>query len=256
MSLLGPDDPPPFRAVNAQGRADFLLLCDHAGKAIPKALHGLGLLDRDLSRHIGWDIGAAKVAERLSALFDAQLVMSTYSRLVIDCNRRLDDPTSIPQFSDGTEVPGNRDLSAEDRAARAEACFWPYHRAIGQAIAGFTARGVKPPIVIIHSFTPVMNGFQRPWQFGILWDGDRRIAPALIEALRRDPTLTIGDNQPYSGSSEHEFTLTAHTKALDLPRVSIEVRQDLIGNTEGAQEWADKLAPALAQSLGIAMRRA
>ena len=254
MSLLGPDDPPPYRAINAQGRAPVLILCDHAGKAVPKALHGLGLLERDLGQHIGWDIGAAEVAQRLAARFDAPLLMSSYSRLVIDCNRKLDDPTSIPPVSDGVTVPGNAVLSAADRAARAEAAFWPYHRAVDQAIAGFSARAIKPAIVIIHSFTPVMNGIARPWEFGILWDGDQRIAPQLIEGLRRDKTLTIGDNQPYSGSSPVEYTLGAHAKPLDLPRVSIEIRQDLIGAPAEARRWADRLAPPLAEALGIALR--
>ena len=94
---------------------------------------------------------------------------------MIDCNRGLDDPTSIPPISDGTMVPGNQNLSPADRVARAEACFWPYHGEIGRRIDTFLERGVKPAIVIIHSFTPEMNGFKRPWHLGVLWEGTSSI---------------------------------------------------------------------------------
>jgi predicted N-formylglutamate amidohydrolase len=244
-SLLGPDDPPPFAVFNRDASAPVLFLCDHASRAVPRSLKNLGLPDEELARHIGWDIGAAAVAQRLAEAFKARLVRSGYSRLVIDCNRRLDDPSSIPPISDGTVVPGNRDLDDWQRAQRAEACFWPYHRAVDGEIAALMAMGHKPALVIIHSFTPRMNGFDRPWQLGILWD-DERLAVPLLHYLQRQKDVVVGDNEPYSGRSEQEYTIGAHAVPNDLPRVSIEIRQDLIGDEAGIKHWADVLQPALA----------
>ncbi len=254
MSLLQPGDPPPFRVVNETGAAPLLLLCDHASRAVPRSLEDLGLPQAELARHIGWDIGAAETAAHIAQALDAPLVQSGYSRLVIDCNRRLDDPTSIPPVSDGTTVPGNASLSPDERAARAEACFWPYHTEIGRRLDGFFERGVKPAIVIIHSFTPQMNAVPRPWHIGVLWDGDTRVAPRLLDALRRRDDIYVGDNEPYSGKSEHEFTLGVHAAAHDLPRVSIEIRQDLIGDALGCRKWAALLAPAIAYAVGLPER--
>src|ERR1041385_1803441 len=166
--LLGPDDLPPFELYNAQGRAQGLLLCDHASAAIPAALGDLGLDESQRRLHIAWDIGAADVTRRLSQRLDVAAILSGYSRLVIDCNRRLDDPTSIPQESDGVPVSGNRGLTANDRSARAEACFWPYQHAIEGWIAARRADRKTPIIVSMHSFTPVMDGYERPWHIGVL----------------------------------------------------------------------------------------
>ena len=134
--LLGSGDPPPFEVVNRDGSARAVLICDHAGRAIPRALGRLGLDDAALARHIAWDIGIADVTRKLAKKLDAAAVLAGYSRLVIDCNRRLDDPTSIAQESDGVEVPGNRGLTADDRARRAASCFAPYHAAVDAVIAG------------------------------------------------------------------------------------------------------------------------
>src|SRR5262245_15349794 len=156
-ALLGPFDPPAFSIFNEAGGAALILLCDHAGKAVPRALGDLGISPDELARHIGWDIGAMDVAQELSRLLDAPLVASTYSRLVIDCNRWPGGEGSIPDVSDGTGIPGNRALLPSDAAARAEACFWPYHRAVDAVIERFTSLGQSPSLLVIHSFTPRMN---------------------------------------------------------------------------------------------------
>ncbi len=176
----------------------------------------------------------------------APLVTSGYSRLVIDCNRQPGYPSSIPPISDGTVVPGNRELTDVDRAARAEACFWPYHRAVDGEIADLIANGPKPALVVIHSFTPRMNDLDRPWQLGILWDEDPRLAVPLLDYLKRQKDIVTGDNEPYSGRDEQEYTIGAHAVPNDLPRVSIEIRQDLISDEAGIKHWAGVLQPALA----------
>jgi predicted N-formylglutamate amidohydrolase len=243
--LLGPGDPPAVEVLDPAGTAPVLVVCDHAGRAVPRRLGGLGVDEAALMRHIGWDIGAAEVTRHLVRLLDAPAVLSGYSRLVADCNRRLEDPSCMPEVSDGTEVPGNRALSAADRAARAEALYFPYHEAIQRRLAAFAARGVSPAIVSIHSFTPVMNGFVRPWHIGVLWDKDPRIAVPLIENLSRRRDLVVGDNEPYSAREPAGYTMLRHAVPAGLPHALLEIRQDLIDTATGAGEWAGIVAAAL-----------
>jgi predicted N-formylglutamate amidohydrolase len=244
-TLLGADDPRAFALVNAAGRAPVLLICDHAGNAVPRRLAGLGLDDEKLARHVAWDIGAAEVTRRLAVLLDAKAVLAGYSRLVIDCNRPLDDPTSIAGESDGIVVPGNFGLSSVARAARAAACFNPYHAAIAGQLAGLAAGGIVPAVIAIHSFTPTMRGFARPWHVGILWDKDPRLPAPLIAALAADPTLVVGDNEPYSAREPAGYSVHTHAAAVGLPHTAIELRQDLIATPDGASSWAAILAAAL-----------
>jgi predicted N-formylglutamate amidohydrolase len=244
-SLLGPGDPPPVEVLDPQGNAPVLLVCDHASRAVPRRLGSLGVDEVALMRHIGWDIGAAEVTRHLVRLLDAPAVLSGYSRLVADCNRRLDDPSCMPEVSDGTEVRGNRALSAEARAARADALYFPYHEAIERRLEAFAARGVSPAVVSIHSFTPVMNGFVRPWHIGILWDKDPRIAVPLIDNLRARTELVVGDNEPYSAREPAGYSMLRHAIPAGLPHALLEIRQDLIDTPPGAEEWAESIAAAL-----------
>lgn len=248
-ALLGPDDPPAFEIVNHNGAGPAVLICDHAGRAIPKALGNLGLDDSALWRHIAWDIGIADVTRQLARSLDAPAVLSGYSRLVIDCNRRLGNPSSIPQESDGVEVPGNRGLTPEDRQARAAACFDPYHGAVGRLIDGRRRAGIVPALVSMHSFTPVMNGFERPWHVGILWNRDGRLPVPLLRRLAAESDICVGDNEPYTGRDEHGHSIYVHGQDLGLPHVLIELRQDLIDTRHGAEAWAERLGRILAEVL-------
>ncbi|WP_374367042.1 N-formylglutamate amidohydrolase [Dongia sp.] len=244
-SLLQPGDPPPVSVLNPAGRAPLVLFCDHAGQAIPRALGDLGLSAEARAQHIAWDIGIAEVAAILARELDAPAVLAGYSRLVIDCNRRLDDPTSIAQESDRIPVPGNRGLSAGDRARRADEIFRPYHAAVTAAIEAKLAAGQKPAILSLHSFTPVMNGFQRPWHFGILWNKDSRFPVPLMARLAELPDVCVGDNEPYTGRDEHGYSVVAHGEARGLPHALIEIRQDLISEPTGVALWAGKLLQVL-----------
>ena len=157
MQLLGPDDPPPFSVHNLSGKAPLLILCDHASKAVPKSLGSLGISQAELSRHIGWDIGGFDSALELAQALDAPFVASGYSRLVIDCNRWPGGEGSTPEVSDGTHVPANVGLTKEQVEARAEACFWPYHREVDRQIDRMTAGGRRICLLVMHSFTPEMK---------------------------------------------------------------------------------------------------
>jgi predicted N-formylglutamate amidohydrolase len=247
--LLLPDEPPAFELINDEGSARVLVVCDHASRRIPERLDNLGLDELALRRHIACDIGAVDVARRLSRLLDAPAILASYSRLVVDCNRHLNDPTSILAVSDGEFVPGNHDLSQQDKELRAEAIFHPYHQAINQRLARFVETGTVPALIAVHSFTPIFNRRTRPWQIGILWDTDPRIPVPLMDKLGRIPGVVVGDNEPYSGRAPADYTIDHHAEPAGMPHVSIEVRQDLISTPEGADRWSAILAGALGEIL-------
>lgn len=252
-SLLGPGDPPPFTVHNEHGKAPLLLLCDHASKAVPKVLGTLGISEIELSRHIGWDIGGLDCAIELSRQLDAPLVASGYSRLVIDCNRWPGGEGSIPEVSDGTRVPANVGLTKERVAVRADACFWPYHREVDRHLDRLTGGGRKIGLLVVHSFTPEMNGFKRPWHVGVLWNEDARLPEPLLAELRKDTTLIVGDNEPYSARASYEYTLNSHARTRALPHCSLEVRQDLMDTPAKAQEWGRRLAAPIGAAVARAL---
>ena len=252
MQLLGPQDPPAFSVHNENGTAPLLILCDHASKAVPKSLGTLGISDEELSRHIGWDIGGFESALELAQALDAPFVASGYSRLVIDCNRWPGGEGSTPEVSDGTSVPANVGLTKEQIDARAESCFWPYHREVDRQLDRLTAGGRKVCLLVMHSFTPEMKGFRRPWHVGVLWNDDARLPEPLLAELRQDESLVVGDNEPYSARASYEYTLTAHARPRGLPHCSLEVRQDLMDTPEKARQWGRRLAGPI----GAAVARA
>jgi predicted N-formylglutamate amidohydrolase len=248
--LLCSADPPAFELFNAEGRAPILFVCDHAGRAIPAALARLGLDEAALARHIAWDIGIADLTRGLAERFDAPVVLSNYCRLVIDCNRRLEHPTSIPPVSDRVTVPANQELTPAQRQARIDACFWPYHNEIERVLAGFERRKVVPVFISMHSFTPIFQGFERPWHIGILWNRDARISVPLIAALREEPELIVGDNEPYTGrNNRHGYSIPFHAENRGLAHTLLEVRQDLIDTRHGVAEWVDRLERAFRKVL-------
>jgi len=244
---MAADDPPPFSIHNREGRPRFLLTCDHASHAVPRHMAGLGLAEDDLSRHIGWDIGAAEMTQHVAAELDAPAYFAGYSRLVIDCNRPLSSPTSIPELSDGTQIPANQAVSAHEAAARAESLYWPYHRQIAGALDRLIASGEIPIFVALHSFTPRMtDGEARPWHVGLLFEHDRRlVAPlrAALSALVSD--ICIGENEPYAIIGPTDYSIPEHGPNRGLPHIEIEVRQDLIDTPDGARLWAGRIAEAL-----------
>lgn len=248
--LLGPGDPPPFSVIDSRGNPLAVLLCDHASNAIPAALDDLGLEGEVLQRHIAWDIGAADVTRLLAAMLNVPAVLSGYSRLVVDCNRTLDDPTAMRQISDGVLVPGNRGLDATARARRADSCYWPYHRKVTETIERVAAQGAAPAVISVHSCTPSMKGVSRPWHIGVLSSHDRRMADLLIPELSRDRDICVGDNKPYSGLDPHGYTIETHALPARRPNVLLEIRQDLIATSDGVREWGQRIGGALAAVLG------
>ena len=247
--LLGDQDPPPYRVANPDGGASLLLTCDHASNTIPASLGTLGIARGDLERHIGWDLGARDVTLRLAERFDAPAILSGYSRLVIDCNRKPGSATSILSVSDQTPVPGNVGLTQFDVQRRVDALFKPYHSAISRRLSSMMREGVTPLFVAIHSFTPRLGGFDRPWHFGVLWDEDPRIACPLIEALRCNPGIVVGDNEPYSARDHFDFSQEFHASTQGIPSALVEIRSDLIQDESGTTLYADFLGNALESAI-------
>ncbi|HEX2528274.1 MAG TPA: N-formylglutamate amidohydrolase [Geminicoccus sp.] len=224
--------------------APCLIVADHAGRVVPEGVE-LGVDPDDLARHIGWDIGAAIVTRQLADRLSAPALLCHVTRLVIDPNRRPRLPSSMPVVSDGTVVPGNRDLSEEDVQARIREHFLPYHRAIARWIGAKRRDGIAPVLIAVHSFTPRMLGTSRPWQVGVLWRGDRRISAPLLDGLRRDPSICVGDNLPYSGQEDFGYTINFHAQRTHIPHVMVELRQNEIDRPDTALAWADRLADLL-----------
>jgi predicted N-formylglutamate amidohydrolase len=243
--LLDPDEPNAVTFDNEAGRSVFFLTCDHGGRAIPRRLGWLGLAEPDTMRHIAWDIGIAAVGRLLSPLLDAPLIVQTYSRLVIDCNRDPEVPSSIPELSEDTEIPGNRRLTPDGRKARVGAVFRPYHDQIAAALDHREAGGHASVLVALHSFTPVFRGVSRPWHVGVLFNRDARLAHPLLGQLRAEGDLTVGENEPYRVTDLSDYTVPVHGERRGLPYLEIEIRQDLITEPAGQAAWAERLARLL-----------
>jgi predicted N-formylglutamate amidohydrolase len=237
---------PAFEIHNPRATTPLLLVCDHAAAIIPERHGRLGLDPAVLRRHVAWDIGAADLARRLSQALDATAVLSRFSRLLIDPNRPLDHPTLVIAETDGVQVPANRDLARaeiEDRIARYHR---PYHDAIEAQLRRLGAGGQVPVLIAVHSFTPVMEGVRRPWHVGLLWNRDPRLRDGLLEVLGDDPSVVVGDNEPYSGKT-HNYTTDRHGGDAGLPHISLEVRQDLIDTHHETERWALFLGATLRQ---------
>lgn len=235
----------PFETHLGSADHGLIIICDHAENTLPDAYGTLGLPAEQLARHIGYDIGAKALSQQLAGALDASLVMSRFSRLLIDPNRGQDDPTLIMRLSDGAVVPGNGNHDAAERAHRLEHFYHPYDQAILDTVAAVTQRTGKPPILFsIHSFTSVWRGQPRPWHAGVLWDKDPRLAVPLIEALRAQEGMIVGDNEPYRGELPGD-TMHRHGTVRGIAHALLEVRQDLIEDDAGVARWAAILAPIL-----------
>jgi predicted N-formylglutamate amidohydrolase len=254
-ALLDPDEPEPVTFDNEAGQSVFFLTCDHAGRAIPRRLDRLGLPEHETQRHIAWDIGIGEVSRQLSRLLKAAVVLQTYSRLVIDCNRDPKVPSSIPEISEVTEIPGNRGLTDAARTARIDAIFRPYHDTIAAALDRRKAAGRASVLVALHSFTPVFKGVARPWHAAVLYNRDARLARALFELLSAEDGLILGDNEPYAVSDLTDYTIPIHGERRGLAHVEIEIRQDQVDERSGQRDWAERLARLLPAAYAELVRR-
>ncbi len=248
FQLLGPDEPAAVFACRRHGKSRFVITVDHASRRIPRYLGDLGLLPADLTRHIAWDIGALEVAQQVAAILDAPLVAQNYSRLVIDCNRRTDDPASITTLSELTHIPANTNLTEEQIAARRSEIFQPYHDHLRQLLDERAEAGLPTILIVQHSMTNVFKGVQREMHAAVLYDKDPRFARCLLSVLRSEAGLVVGDNEPYSGKHKIGYTAPEHGEVRGIPHVEVELRQDLIESAAGQREWSQRMAKALVKA--------
>lgn len=256
-NLIGPDEPEPVSVERPDGKSPFLLIGDHAGNLVPRSLNKLGLPPEELDRHIGIDIGISGVGRGLASALDATFIHQRYSRLVIDCNRPSDRPDAMAVVSDGTAIPGNHNLSEAERAARVREIFEPYHARITNEIQARIVRGTSPILIALHSFTAQHGDFPRPrpWDIGVLWNRDNRLAAPLITALQAEGDLVVGVNQPYGVSDDIDYAIPVHAEARGLVHVELEIRQDLIADMAGQADWVKRLTRLLPIAAGPYLRR-
>lgn len=237
------------------GTSPYFLVCDHASRRLPRTLGSLGLSSTELKSHIAWDIGVAGLASRMAERLQACLLLQTYSRLVIDCNRPLGAQDSIATLSERTRIPGNEGISCAEAAIRARAIFSPYHNRI-RAELDARRQAERPTLLVaLHSFTPTFLGVTRPWHIGVLYHRDTRLAQILLDLLRREDGVIVGDNEPYAMSADTDYTLTVHGEQRGIPHVELEVRQDLITDVSGQTLWALRLARLLGEAATILLPR-
>ncbi len=241
LRIIGRGEPPAFRVENATGHGKCVIVCDHASNRVPKSLGDLGLGKADLKKHIAWDPGTEDIGRRLSKKLEAPVVFASYSRLVVDLNRGHNHADCMRGVSDHIRIPGNEKLTAAHKAQRVAEIFRPYHSAVDAQVQRFLGRGIAPLLLSIHSFTPKMDGFIRPWHIGVLWNKEEGIARRLIGSLKEsNPKLRVGENEPYSLKSENftKNTVSTHAEKRGLPYVIVEFRQDLVDTPAKAAKWA------------------
>lgn len=240
--------PNPFTLLNPDNSSPVFLIADHASRNIPDEYNSLDIEDVSLlRRHVAWDIGIEDVTRRMCERMDATGIFATFSRLFIDANRYPDDPSSTPYVSDGVTVPANKDISAAERKQRVDNYFTPYHDRVSEILDLKCKLPETPMVISMHSFTPIMNDYERPWHVGVLWDQDGRIALPMLEVLRENPTLVVGDNEPYTAREPLGYTMNEHGTKKDIPHVVVEIRQDLIDTHHGAEYWANLMVDVLTQ---------
>lgn len=253
MPLLAADEPHPFLLVNAAGQAPVVLVCEHAGRLVPRALGRLGLPEEAFDRHIAYDLGAAGLARELALRLDAPLALQPYSRLVCDCNRRPEVASFAPEVSEDTVIPGNIGLTPEARQMRTQAIFEPFHGGVRALVDERCKQHGQIAFITIHSFTPVFLGVRRELEVGLLFNRDRRLADAVGGRLRQQADLRVVDNEPYRMDDDSDYTVPVHAERRGLPYLELEIRNDLLATAAARRLWAERLAevlrPALAEVL-------
>ena len=241
-------DPSPFDVVNSAGGSPVFLTCEHAGRAIPRALGDLGIAASEMERHIAYDIGAEQVSLRLSRRLDAALVLQPYSRLVVDCNRPFDATDCIPEVSDGTAIPANAKLNASVRQQRFDGIHQPFHDEIRRLLDKRLTQEKPTVLVSVHSFTPKLLTAckKRPWHIGLLHNRDDKLARQMMTSLNKHAVnLQTEFNEPYAVDDLSDYTIPVHGEKRGIPHVLLEIRNDEIVSSAGQERWAGILAAVL-----------
>lgn len=233
------------RMFNPNGTSPVVVVCEHASAFIPTKYHNLGLVGDALQSHAAWDPGALALARRLSVRLNAKLVTSGVSRLVYDCNRPPSAADAMPYQSEAITVPGNQNLTAAQRQERVESYYEPFRAALAETIAATT----MPVIVTIHSFTPIYHGKTRDVEIGILHDSDTRLADLMLDSAHDHTDQLVERNEPYGPEHGVTHTLKEHALVNGHLNVMLEVRNDLIQETDQQENMAQSIANWLTDAL-------
>lgn len=184
------------------------------------------------------------LSSTLSQRLDARMVSATLSRLVIDLNRPPDAPSAMPTRVEVIDIPGNRNLTDAERAARIREVYDPFHQTVADVLDNVS----DPPVLVtIHSFTPIWNGVARPTEIGVLHDADPALAEAMMRASQGPYRIAL--NAPYSASDGVTHMLQRHGTARAIRNVMIEIRNDLLADETGVEAIANMLAPILTSAV-------
>jgi predicted N-formylglutamate amidohydrolase len=226
-----------FEISGVPSEGGVLIVADHASNHVPDDID-LGIAPHYFDDHIAYDPGTAPIARLMTEQSGFLAILSSASRLVVDLNRYPDELTAIPERSDGVEIPGNA-IAAEEREARMQRFFQPYHDRIDTLISD-----LKPALVLsLHSFTPTLRSnprLVRPWDIGILYNHYETASRFALQFLEQEGVLNVGDQLPYSGK-ELNATMDRHCEIIGQPYFGAELRQDLIMGADGQRRFADIL---------------
>ncbi len=250
-AILSGEDGSPVETVNPEGRADVVLICEHAANRIPGALEDLGVDAETHRSHVAWDPGAAEVARAMADRLDAPLFLQRFSRLVYDCNRPVFADSAVPSVSERYAIPGNDGLDADARAKRQAAIYLPFRDTVAAFVRRRMDAGRPPTIVTVHTFTPEFHGRPRTTELGVLHDADARLADAVLAVLAHESGLTVRRNDPYGPADGVTHTLKVQALGHGLPNVMFEIRSDLVADAAGQQAFAERLSRTLTAAHGL-----
>ncbi len=240
-------------------RYGFVITVPHASGDIPdwlSPLAGASEWRAAAGTHHALDRGAAALARAVGTLLGSAVVQGECSRLFIDLNRPLDDPSAIVAEIDGQALAFNRSIAPGDLASRRSA-HRRYHQRVAASVASAAGRLF---LVDQHSFDrhgPAPTA--RDVDVGVCAPGDDVFARHLLAALlartqmrgagdRPAPSsrmLNVRLNEPYSADHPGAYIIRRHLPAA-AGGVVIEVCDDLLDTDQDVAAIARLLAEGLA----------
>ena len=222
----------------------ILFIADHASNYIPSSLKNLGLKDNQLNSHIAYDVGVKELCINLSNLLNSNYIIGEYSRLIIDLNRDISDPTLIPEIVDRKIITKNLSLTNYDKKKRISEIYNKYHYKIKTAVKHNNIM----VLISLHSFNPIFKKRKRNIHFGILSNQDRRLSDCIITEMKRRK-LKVGDNEPYEGNLIGD-TMYKHGLKNNLHHSLIEIRNDLLSDKRKIKKVTILLKNIILASIG------
>ncbi len=214
----------------AHADVSLVLSCEHGGNLIPARYRPLFRgAQQVLASHRGWDPGSLELARAIRRASGAPLVVTTTSRLLVECNRSIGHARLFSEFT--------RELPEDEKARILSRYYHPHRDAVEKAIHDGMRAARRVVHIGVHTFTPVYNGRRRRTDIGVLYDPHRAfetgVACALADALRTAaPGLRVHCNLPYRGWSDGLTTSLRETfPASRYAGIELEVNQRFVGTS-------------------------